>query len=374
MAALAVGLILGCTGTAEIAVPPDPLKICQEGTVPRNRAAEIWHPRVQDAVMHDGGWMVLESIARGGNTRVVSLDDKMQLQWEYVHVIEDAESFSYDVVPQSDGSAVVIGTLLTPVPGNTPIDKIPKNWDERHGFWLAVNEGKVTGEKRFGGPGRDDLDVGAAHPAGGVVAAGSTTDEKDQALSWVAHLSKDGAIEWEVKPGQPGQSAVKGIMPFGDGLIIAGKELGSAYVALLDAKGQEQWRKTPGEGFVVNIVPAGDGMALVLEQFLEEQYLVVRLDGSGEVLWKTVVKVPGDGVVRKLAALPDGGVAVVGGAHKIETHHNQYKTAFVAALGADGTIAWQQEIPGGYWQFAADITIRNDGSWVLWGTRESADE
>ena len=318
--------------------------------------------------------MVLESIARGGHTRIVSLDKQMQLKWQYVHVLEEAESFPSTVVPQADGGAVVVGELHTPIQGNTPMDEIPEKWDERHGFWLAVSEGKVTGEQRFGGPNWDGFDAGAAHPAGGVVAAGSTMDDKDQSSGWVAHLNKEGAVEWEVKTGTPGSADVADILPFGDGFVVAGKDTGGAYVAYIDAKGQEQWRKTTADDFARDLVAVGDGMALLIEQFLEEKYLVVRLDSAGETLWETQLEAPGQGKYSGLGAIANGGLVAVGGAHKLEPHHDQFKTALITALAPDGTTAWQQEIPGGHWQFATDISLGEDGSWVLWGSREQADK
>jgi len=92
---------------------------------------------------------------------------------------------------------------------------------------------------------------------------------------------------------------------------------------------------------------------------------VVRLSGSGEVVWDKLIGAPGETRLGEaIVALPDGGFAVAGSA----TRDLDKRSLRLARLTSDGTLMWERSYGGEQHDEATGLAATADGGFVLVGS------
>jgi len=115
-------------------------------------------------------------------------------------------------------------------------------------------------------------------------------------------------------------------------------------------------------GWAIDSLDFGLGPAAV-EPGIETRY-VARLDASGAPQWVHVIE---GAAAADAVAFDAAGTAYVGGA-RLSTEMDHHAMMLVAAIGADGSAGWEQQIgsgPGGAWALSA--AIAPDGGVVIAG-------
>jgi outer membrane protein assembly factor BamB len=213
---------------------------------------------------------------------------------------------------------------------------------------VAVRQGTV------GGSG-DDFALSACNTSDGMMAVtgstttGATTMSPDVLL---IKLQTTGTLQWQAALGGSYTDEGRSIIETSDGSYVVAGMTGTAglsskaLIVKLDRTGTVVWQKAFGSGTVQaeasDVVESADGNLVVagfVEELLDRQVLVMKLDGSGGVLWTRSIGTVAPEEGFALHACADGGVLVAG---KIEETFDGSMLLF--KMDADGVILWQKVI------------------------------
>lgn len=160
-----------------------------------------------------------------------------------------------------------------------------------------------------------------------------------------------------------------------------------AFVAKLDAASRRAtWMSGPNTMDVEHawkVVPAPDGGAYLASELHAvvqrsdepsskggEDVLVSRYDATGKRLWRTPMGSPRSDWPRGLAALPGGDVVVAGVYDAPFAYADNTSTrshGFVARVGADGAVKWEQRWGSAGVNFAGGVAVSRSGSIFVFG-------
>lgn len=257
----------------------------------------------------------------------------------------------------------------------------------KHDAWLMrVNAtGNVAWSQGFTRPGagRHFLFDAAELADGSWIAVGATSilDFPPQP-AWIVRLTSAGVPLWHFEYGGGIAETARSVIPTSDGgFAVAGWTSSSGagsddvWVMRIDANGAIQWQKTYG-GFdtdqaeqIVELPGGGFAVAGSTNSLTPSGHApwVLRLDGTGALLWHKVVD---DGVWGDLgdAALThDGQLVVVGRVAETGFPTNDLWSAKLAV--ADGSVLWQRAYEGDTGDFGTAILPLVAGSgFVVGGT------
>jgi hypothetical protein len=191
-------------------------------------------------------------------------------------------------------------------------------------------DGAAQWEKTFGGAGEDSAYAVGLLPGGDIAVAGYTESKgAGGGDGWLARLDAQGGLRWERAIGGRDYDVFNAIAATADGgLVVAGHTRskgppgGAGWVVRFDDKGNALWERLlagpDGEwGWLNSVVTLADGGFVVAGflkkgEFGDEQALIARLDGSGNVLWRKVMGGAGDDNLLQIVPLADGGFAAAG--------------------------------------------------------------
>jgi hypothetical protein len=246
----------------------------------------------------------------------------------------------------------------------------------------------------------------------GFIAAGVTNSNDGDVFGnhggeldcWVVKLSHSGAIEWQKTLGGSKRDEARCIQPTSDGgYILTGfsnsndgdvtSNLGGSdvWVVKLTATGSIQWQKSVGGSkgdFGYSIVQTTDGGYILVGQTGsndgdvtgsngDNDYWVVKLDGSGSIIWQKTLGGAGIDSAQAVCQTPDGGYIVIGYAGSGVT--GDISDAFggfdvwMVKLSPNGGIKWQKTLGGSDndWGMSIDNTL--DGGYIFGGSTLSMD-
>ena len=136
------------------------------------------------------------------------------------------------------------------------------------------------------------------------------------------------------------------------GIVYAGESPNRGWVLKTDFDGNEIWSQTYQDA-VFSIVSSTGGFALGCHTYNDDyDYVLTRIDGTGEVISRTIIDMPANGGwLESMNKLSDGGFAFVGSTSD-ERNSRQYPLLIRVDENADvlWTKNWQNEVdqqPGG---------------------------
>ena len=227
---------------------------------------------------------------------------------------------------------------------------------------------------------------------------------------WVVKLNDTGSIVWNKLLGGSGEEQLSGIIQTSDGGYVAtGYSTSSAsgnvtgtlsgifdyWVIKLNAAGTPVWNKLIGgiespDEFSTSIKQTIDGGYIVGGKSSSSasgnitatnnganDYLVVKLDVSGNITWNKLLGGSGDESATAVQQTSDGGYIVVGSSTSSVSGNVTENTfgaedIWVVKLDDVGTIQWSKLYGGNQSDFASSIQQTTDGGFIISGYTASS--
>jgi len=205
---------------------------------------------------------------------------------------------------------------------------------------------------------------------------------------WLLGAASAGAqaASWSRTYGGTNRDVASAIVPTPDGgYLVAGRASPSwiwgVWVLKLDGSGNVQWQKTYGgvvdDRVSVAVAPTSDGGYVVAGTTWSfgagyGDVWVLKLNGSGDVVWQKTYGGPERDEARAVAPTPDGGYVVAGATRSFGAG---YVDAWVLKLDGSGNVVWQKAYGGGThyasYDWANAVAPTSDGGYVVAGLTRS---
>ena len=302
------------------------LKLDPRGEITWQRAwgGPDWDDPATVVATSDGGYLLAgstKSFGRGErDVWVLKVDAFGVDQWQKT----SGESFvdmAWDAVESTDGTFVVAG-----------FTQDVSDVSDAQAWILTLNpDGQAQRERTYGGPGWEEARSIVQTSDGGYAFAGST--ESFGAVGedgWIVKLDTRDGIEWEKRYGGPEREYFLSLAPTSDGGFVAA---GGTY---------------PGGG--------------------QPDAWVMRLDGTGEVLWQERLGGLDHDLALAAAELDDGSVLVSGITHSMGAG---FQDAWLIRLDPFGAVLWQKTYGGGNQEGATAPASTPDGGIAIGGFTDS---
>jgi hypothetical protein len=269
---------------------------------------------------------------------------------------------------------LVVLLALTPFQAMGAASATPSSPPAPH-FWA----------KTYGGSGSDSVYAVAPTSDGlGYVVAGSTSSfGAGSGDAWVLKLDGSGNITWQKTYGGSGSDAVYAVAPTSDGgYVVAGSTTsfsvvsGDFWVLKLDGSGNVLWQWTYGQGADDSaraIVPTSDGGYVVAGYSWPygaagNDAWVLKLDASGNITWQKTYGGSTNDYAWAVAPTRDGGYVAAGSTYSFGAGSGD---AWVLKLNASGNVTWQKTYGGGGVESARAVVPTSDGGYVVAGSTSS---
>jgi hypothetical protein len=298
----------------------------------------------------DGGYIVCGnafSFSSVGNTWVLKLDRKGELQWQKFFFIQGFTK----VEQTSDGGYVIIGDAYFQDPSD--IGTYHGNND------LAIIKLDANGNKQWrsvmGGFGQEQARSIKQTPDGGFIAVSYTNQTNSGDVgpppnnrfewTWLVKVSATGNIQWQkVLPASPG---------FGDAIILSNDG-----------------------GFVITgYKDIQDGDAVGRHNG-DKDFWVSKLNSSGNIIWqKNYGGLLGD-FANSISKTSDGGYILTGQTDNsnsgdvIQTSNNS-SDLWVVKIDSNGNLQWQRLLGGSREDGAMFVEQSKDGGYIIGGSTTS---
>jgi gliding motility-associated-like protein len=220
---------------------------------------------------------------------------------------------------------------------------------------------------------------------------------------WLVKLSSTGSVQWkkclggvffdlgkDVRQTPDGGYIVTGASASNECYMI-GQHGGADFLVIkLTADGDITWRKDYGGSkneYASSIDITSDG-GYVVGGFTESSNgdvtanhggrdcWVIKIDGTGNLLWQKSIGGSGDEEINGIRATSDGGCIAVGytASNDGDVAANHGNTDFlIVKLGSGGSLQWQKSLGGSGFEEALSIQLTTDGGFIVAGYTSSND-
>lgn len=269
----------------------------------------------------------------------------------------------------------------------------------------------ITFSKTFGGSAEDIARLVLQTPDDGYLLIGRSESTNGDVTSnsggfdyWVVKLNEEGNFEWEKSYGGSGLDDPQSVALTSDGgFVISGFTDSSdgditgfhgghdIWIIKLDGSGNLQWQKAiGGSGYehassVIQTtdggyILAGDTNSVDGNAYTEEpanlDSWIVKLDGSGEILWNKRLGGTNKDYGIEILEVLDSGYLVAGHSQSqdgdVTGNHGQ-SDYWVTQLDMEGDIVWEKSFGGSNDEFLHEIHPTMDDGYVILGFSESFD-
>lgn len=201
---------------------------------------------------------------------------------------------------------------------------------------------------------------------------------------YVVKLDAAGNILWTKTIGGSDIDYGYSIVQTSDGgYVIAGETLnygaglGDIYVVKLDGSGNKLWTKTVGgtkEDRAYSMTKTSDGGFAICGYTVSfgsgnTDVYIVKLDGTGNLLWSKVVGGTNYETGYSIIQASDGGYAVAGYSSSYPGGGNS--DFYVIKLDGSGNVSWKKTYGGAQEEWSYSIVQSNDGGYVVGGHSET---
>jgi hypothetical protein len=268
----------------------------------------------------DGGYVVAGyTRSYGAGSRdawVMKLDNTGAIIWQKTYGGESWEQID-SVQQTADGGYIVTGLTQSFGAGESDV-------------WVMKldSTGTVAWQKMYGGSGNDWASLIQQTADGGYIVVGGTSSfgaGKEDA--WVIKLDSTGTVIWQKMYGGSDYDCALFVQQTSDSGYIVSGSTGSygagshdAWVMKLDSTGTIVWQKTYGGANNDNahsIRQTADGGYIMVGYTSsfgagKEDTWVVRLDGTGTVIWQKTYGGAGEDLVNSISQTQDQGYIIAG--------------------------------------------------------------
>lgn len=287
-----------------------------------------------------------------GDYWIIKLDAKGNEQWQRTLGGSGQEQLQ-SILLTADGGYLLGGSSSSDPGKDIPYGKKDKNYGDMD-YWLVRldKDGKEVWQRTYGGTYSDMLRAMTTTPDGGYLIGGYSNSpesgnksEQQYGLGdyWVLKLDKDGKEEWQKVYGSEGDDHLYAITPVRDGhYILAGNTTGGAmgnktagnrngtdfWLVKIDVAGSMVWDKTYDVGkqdILSSLLENADGTLVIGGHAQSEtfgtrkkdkedinDYVLLKLDDSGDELWRRGIGSNDEDIVKKVIELRDGGYLLAG--------------------------------------------------------------
>ena len=346
-------------------------------------------------------------IITGGDGWLVRVDAQGQKFSERTFGGSDGDQF-FVMETTSEGGVVLGGKSRSPADGN----KTSPN----HGsddFWVVRldADGNVLWDRTYGGANSDYLQALKPTADGGFILVGysgsppggtKTAPNYGTIDAWLVRVDAQGNPLWDVSFGGSSVEDLKDVLVLPDGGFLAGGRAAStdgdlaglnhgnedAWVIRLDAQGRLLWQKTyggSGSDQLRALQPAPDG-GFLLAGHSESvpsgnktaphrggiDYWVVRVDAGGNVLWDRTFGGSDFDILRRAAAMPNGGWILAGqsaggpSGNKTSGSYGEVNI-WLVRIDLDGNSEWDLSLGGSEGEIALALAVTPDGGIITGG-------
>ena len=290
-------------------------------------------------------------------------------QWAKVYSGNNME-YAYAVQETSDGGYILAGFTLSFGTGNRDV-------------WVLKldSEGNVSWQNTYGGTGSDYAYSVQVTLDGGYVVAGCTNSFGTSSYDiFVLRLNGDGTIFWQKTYGGSDIDIAYDLHQTSDGgYVVAGytKSFSDGdkdiCVLKLDSEGAVSWQTTYGgtqkDDEAWSVRETSDGGYIVAGNSYscsqgEKDMIVLKLDNTGDVIWQKGYDGGENDYAFSIEQTIDGGYILCGHTSAFETNGGNIR---VLKLAIDGTISWEKNIVGDYFERSYSIHQTTDGGYILAG-------
>jgi len=225
-------------------------------------------------------------------------------------------------------------------------------------YWIVKvnNTGNIEWQKSLGGIAYEEAySVKQTSDNGYIIAGGSKSNDGDvtghhgtdssKADYWIVKLNSAGVIEWEKSLGGTGNEIAKSVQQTSDGgYIVAGSS-----------------NSTDGD------VTGNHG---------GKDYWIVKLSGTGTILWQKSLGGTADDDAFAIEQTPDNGYIVAGGSSSVDgdvTGNHGARDYWIVKLDSNGNIGFQKSYGGSNDEAALSIKVTTDGGYSVAGRSASSD-
>ncbi|NMH28496.1 T9SS type A sorting domain-containing protein [Flavobacterium silvaticum] len=297
------------------------------------------------------------------------------------------------IEPTKDGGYLLGGSSESDVKYSKDNDIIGEKHENSRGsldYWIIKLDAKGTiiWQKTYGGQFADNLRCLSITSDGGAIIGGYSNspisgDKTAQGFGlgdyWIIKINKDGLIEWQKCFGGEADDQLFSIIQTEDGDYIAGGNSFSSasgnktsscrngsdfWIVKMDPDGNSLWQQSYDFGkadILTSIIENKDGTLLIggyarsemegksgKEKESINDYIAIKTDSNGGVLWDKSIGSEGDDVLRKLIETRDGGYLLAGTSNPVAHRHSDSKenkgNKSNLIVGSDENVAGVQKL------------------------------
>lgn len=274
------------------------------------------------------------------------------LQWQK-SIGGHANDYLTTMIRASDGGYIVVGT------SSSNDSDITGNHGSSDVVVIKLNDdGGIEWQKSYGGSNSDSAESIRKTTDGGYIIAGGTSSNDGDVSGnhgngdyWIIKISANGILEW--------QKCLGGTN--GDGASIA--------------------LQTPDGGYIVGGSASsidGDitGMHNDVGASGSQDYWVVKLDSTGNIVWQKCYGSNRSDALRSIALTADGGYILNGeiqqSSGNVTVHYGSFDY-WVVKINSAGRIEWQKTLGGTSWDTGTGVIQNRDGDYIVCGYSSSND-
>jgi hypothetical protein len=264
------------------------------------------------------------------------------------------DDYALSIQQTTDGGYIIAGYTNSSSSGD-----VTGNNHSLNDFWIVKLDasGNIVWNKLLGGNSFDDAYAIQQTTDGGYIVAGTTSSSANGNVTgtnngnndyWVVKLDGSGNIVWNKLLGGNGYDIAYAIQQTTDGgYIVSGFTSSSA------------------SG---NVTGTNHG---------SNDYWVVKLDGSGNIVWNKLLGGIGNDVGNDIQQTTDGGYIVAGYTYSsangdVTGANHGSNDYWVVKLDGSGNIVWNKLLGGNSSEFAKDIQQLADGGYIIAGYTNSS--
>jgi hypothetical protein len=213
----------------------------------------------------------------------------------------------------------------------------------------------VAWKKILGGNGNEYPYAIINSADGGHVIAGRTSSSNDGDVSaskggvdfWIVKLNNTGAIAWQKTMGGNGNEIATGIVA------------------------------TPDGGYAISGYTNSDNNGDVAASNGGSDYWIVKINGTGDILWKKVLGGSKDDLANSITVTSEGVIVVAGqtlssNTGDVATNHGNDDCWIVALSNTDGAVKWKKIIGGNFSEKGKSVISSGDGGVIVGGETNSS--
>jgi hypothetical protein len=373
----------------------------------------------------DGGYLLgglSESDISGDKTEasqgevdywVVKLDSSGNIEWQNT-IGGNGYDYLYSVIETTDGGYLLGGYSTSSISG----DKTEAS-EDYYDYWVVKLDGSgdILWQNTIGGN-YDDLlrcviqTTDGGYLLGGYSISGISGDKTEAKQGdddyWVVKLNGLGDILWQNTIGGNNHDVLYSVIQTADsGYLLGGysysgisgdkteacQGLWDYWVVKLNGSGDILWQKTIGGNgwdFLHSVIQTADG-GYLLGGYSQSgisgdkteanqgfwDYWVVKLDGSGNILWQNTIGGSEGDYLYSVIETSDGGYLLGGfsfsgiSGDKTEANEGIYDDYWLVKLDGSGDILWQNTIGGNDDDVLYSVIQTTDGGYLLGGNSYS---